>query len=175
MTKDQRGQYNSEWILGQCLAKVGPRSYLVQNEAGQKFRRNRKFLRTTTENLQQPQSQQTISDPVPQESSNNDKTAVEKHNTKSSCGLAGDDFAAKSPTAATKTARPSSPASPQAPKKSTPTKSTRSRVTINSRTMNSTNFHVAHIQTLHTPNSKRGPHIQWTQQNFILWFQDRKP
>jgi hypothetical protein len=37
------------WRKATCLQKVGPRSYLVETENGQKYRRNRKFLRNTNE------------------------------------------------------------------------------------------------------------------------------
>ena len=37
------------WRMATCLQKVGPRSYIVQTDEGQKYRRNRKFLRTTAE------------------------------------------------------------------------------------------------------------------------------
>ena len=47
----QPNKYDKEWTLGHCTAKVGPRSYLVQNEYGQTVRRNRKFLRTSEETM----------------------------------------------------------------------------------------------------------------------------
>ena len=40
---------NQTWRKATCLQKVGPRSYLIQTEDGQKYRRNRKFLRVSTE------------------------------------------------------------------------------------------------------------------------------
>jgi hypothetical protein len=55
--------------LGQCIAKVGPSSYLIQNESGQKFKRNRKFLRTTEEQESQPVKPQKIATTVPEVSS----------------------------------------------------------------------------------------------------------
>nr|XP_054749311.1 uncharacterized protein K02A2.6-like [Lytechinus pictus] len=40
-----------EWGRGICMEKVGPRSFLVQTEAGRMLRRNRRFLRSTAEPL----------------------------------------------------------------------------------------------------------------------------
>ncbi|XP_041475701.1 uncharacterized protein K02A2.6-like [Lytechinus variegatus] len=40
-----------EWGKGVCMEKVGPRSFLVQTEAGRMLRRNRRFLRSTAEPL----------------------------------------------------------------------------------------------------------------------------
>ena len=42
------------WRKATCLGQIGPRSYLVQTEEGQKYRRNRKFLRTTSEAVSAP-------------------------------------------------------------------------------------------------------------------------
>ena len=33
------------WDKGSCVAKVGPRSYLIETENGNLYRRNRKFIR----------------------------------------------------------------------------------------------------------------------------------
>ena len=33
------------WEKGSCVAKVGPRSYLIEADTGQLYRRNRKFIR----------------------------------------------------------------------------------------------------------------------------------
>jgi len=49
----QPDQRNKDWTFGNCLAKVGPRSYLVQTKHGQQLRRNRRYLRTTTEPLEE--------------------------------------------------------------------------------------------------------------------------
>lgn len=56
----QPDQPKQPWRKVKCLQKVGPRSYLVEAENGQKYRRNRKFLRTTGEELTEtPQSLET--------------------------------------------------------------------------------------------------------------------
>ena len=45
----QPTRHTTEWKLGVCEAKVGPRSYLVKTVDGQTYRRNRKFLRPSSE------------------------------------------------------------------------------------------------------------------------------
>jgi len=42
------------WAQGACVAKVGPRSYLVETGNGQLIRRNRKFLRTDKSTSEAP-------------------------------------------------------------------------------------------------------------------------
>ena len=37
-----------KWTNGSCVAKVGPRSYLIETEDGKLYRRNRKFIRKDT-------------------------------------------------------------------------------------------------------------------------------
>ena len=37
-----------QWINGSCVAKVGPRSYLIETDDGKLYRRNRKFIRKDT-------------------------------------------------------------------------------------------------------------------------------
>ena len=32
------------WKKGSCVAKIGPRSYLIERESGNLYRRNRKFI-----------------------------------------------------------------------------------------------------------------------------------
>ncbi len=58
------------WRKAICLQKVGPRSYLIETEDGQVYRRNRKFLRTTNELTTQketppPENRQDIREPAP--------------------------------------------------------------------------------------------------------------
>ena len=47
---------HQQWRIAKCLQKVGPRSYLVQTEEGRKYRRNRKYLRTTKEDFKEQDS-----------------------------------------------------------------------------------------------------------------------
>ena len=47
---------HQQWRIAKCLQKVGPRSYLVQTEEGRKYRRNCKYLRTTTEDFKEQDS-----------------------------------------------------------------------------------------------------------------------
>ena len=44
------------WEKGSCVAKIGPRSYLIETESGNLYRRNRKFIR------QDPSQEQASSD-----------------------------------------------------------------------------------------------------------------
>ena len=44
------------WEKGSCVAKVGPRSFLIETESGNLYRRNRKFIR------QDPSQEQASSD-----------------------------------------------------------------------------------------------------------------
>ena len=44
------------WEKGSCVAKIGPRSYLIETESGNLYRRNRKFIR------QDPNQEQASSD-----------------------------------------------------------------------------------------------------------------
>ena len=37
-----------QWTNGSCVAKVGPRSYLIETDDGKLYRRNRKFIRKDT-------------------------------------------------------------------------------------------------------------------------------
>jgi len=137
----QPNKYNSQWTLGQCIDKVGPRSYLVQNEDGQMFRRNRKFLRTTQEQ-DQSLKQQTFSQPVTEENSKNNTTkttAAEKCITTTSESSPAHRQAAQVPE---KTSRPAATKTPVKSSRSTtasmkvpvdstpPTKSTRTRASI---------------------------------------------
>ena len=39
---------NKRWLLGKCIKRVAPRSYVVEVN-GVRYRRNRSFLRTTCE------------------------------------------------------------------------------------------------------------------------------
>ena len=50
------------------MQKVGPRSYLVQTEEGRKYRRNRKYLRTTEEDFKEQDS--SIAEPEITDASN---------------------------------------------------------------------------------------------------------
>jgi len=45
----QPTDHKKKWKLGVCKAKVGPRSYLIKTDDGQTYRRNRKFLRVSSE------------------------------------------------------------------------------------------------------------------------------
>jgi hypothetical protein len=46
----QPTQPRSPWRQGSCVAKIGPRSYLVETNDGHLYRRNRKFIRSENVN-----------------------------------------------------------------------------------------------------------------------------
>lgn len=50
--KPSPSQRENKWRLGTCVQQVAPRSYIV-DVSGREYRRNRKFLRTTLEPVQE--------------------------------------------------------------------------------------------------------------------------
>ena len=64
--KPSPSQGNKKWQLGTCLQQVAPRSYIVDVN-GREYRRNRKFLRTTQEQVSDEPSTAKLQAPVPLE------------------------------------------------------------------------------------------------------------
>ena len=65
----QPKQRGLEWRLGVCRQKVGPRSYLIETNTGQIWRRNRRFLRSSSES---PMSAHTAPRSIPGPSNRDD-------------------------------------------------------------------------------------------------------
>ena len=72
-------QPKQPWSRGSCVAKVGPRSYLVESESGQMLRRNRKFIRQDKSRTVSPSAHEQDTTHISNPEKNLQSTPTENH------------------------------------------------------------------------------------------------